>query len=407
MSTLAQAEGGESDKGRPVFANPADGSMPGQCAAMLAVMARIDPDATRRATYLQHAKYAFQYAQGQSGTVGDAQGNNSFYAPIKTDADGVTDAKLNAAVELWLTTGDNTYKTQAQTYSTTVAFNSYWNMDWQNQAALGVYNAKYVLGATLGSGASKDLATWLSTARSNVDASNNGISKMDPNGFALRGPEGYAFLTALVQAQTKDYSNDQFVLNQIDYMLGANSKNQTYLVGWDEGNKALPTSLHNRNYYMSEDPAAVPGAKAPPSKNKYFGAMVPGALDGSYTAGILNYSMNEACLEQNAPVVAALGYIISRVAPVDTSSLNKVTAVATRQAPGRLTVHEVPGGLEISVPFGQELIDLHAYDLAGREATRLVSGGNSVHWPAPAGTWILRGATREGSVYQAVVPVTR
>ena len=406
MSTLDQADGGESDKARPVFANPADGSMPGQCAAMLAVMARTDPDATLRDTYLQHAKNAFQYAQGQTGTAPDAEGG-SYYAAIGTSADGVLDAKLNAAVELWLTTGDNTYKTQAQTYAATVAFNNYWGMDWANEAELGVFNAKYILGATLGSGASKDLAGWLSTAHNTVDASNNGISTMYKNGFALRGPEGYAFLTALVQAQTKDYSNDQFILNQIDYMLGANSKNQTYLVGWDEGNKAQPTTLHNRNYYMSEDPAAVPGAQTPPAKNKYYGAMVPGALDGSYTPGITDYSMNEACLEQNAPVVAALGYIISRVAPVDTSLLNKTSAIATRTAPGKLAVHAVLGGLEIDLPSGQELTDLRAFDLAGREATRLVFSGNSVSWQAPAGTWILRGTTREGNVYQSVVPVTR
>ncbi len=402
MSTLSQAEGGEADKSRAIFPNPKDGSMPGQCAAMLAVMARLDPDTARRSLYLEHAKYAFQYALGQTGTVQDADGG-TYYAAINTAADGVVDAKLNAAVELWLTTNDNTYKTQAQTFSATVAFNSYWGMDWANQAQLGVFNAKYVLGATMPKSGNKDLVAYLGNAADQVDAKNNNVSLMFANGFPLRGPENYALLEALVQAQTKDYSADQFILDQIDYMLGANSKNQAYLVGWDEGNKLQPTKPHNRTYYMSENPSAVPGEQTPPAKNKYFGVMVPGALDGSYTANVLNYAMNEGCLEQNAPVVAALGYILSRVAPVDTSKFNPHTGtISVRNAPGLLKVRSV--GSDLVLAASKPILNLKISDLQGRSLFEATPNTNSYRWKAPrSGMVVVEAHTAQGWSVQKVL----
>lgn len=389
MSTMPKAEGGEKDASRAIVGSEGgDGSMPGQAAAALAVMARVDPDPVRRATYLEHAKNAYAYAKTKTGLAAAS----GFYGANK----GYLDARLNAATELWLTTGDGTYKTEALAIAnnSSFQFNSGWRLDYENDEPLAMMNAKYVLGVDLGTTNERNIVKWLTDIWASAPT---GVTTKNQGGFPLRGLSGYTFMTALYASYTNDHSHDQFIFNQLDYMLGANSSNQSYLVGWDEGNKKTPTTPHIRNYYLNEDTLKnTPGAVAPPVKMKYLGAMVGGALDGSYAALITDLSMNEPCAELNAPVVASLGYMVAQVAPVDT---NGFSSTSVRRS-GLLSpaVRVSVAGRAIQLGFTtSEVEEVQVLDVEGRVRDRVRPvAGQAVARVPDAGIYLLRFQTPAG-----------
>lgn len=400
MSSMPKSQGGEKDASRSIIggSDANDASMPGQCAAMLAVMARVDPDPARRAIYLEHAKNAYAFAKSKTGTVG-APG---FYGANY----GYLDARLNAATELWLATGDATYKSEgvAIANDNQFTFNSYWRLDYENDEAIAMMNAKYVLKVDLGtSNEKRNILKYLQDLWASAPT---GISTKNSGGFPLRGLSGYAFLTALYGAYTGDASKDQFVLNHIDYMLGANAGNQSYLVGWDESGKVAPTKPHIRNYYLNEDTLRnTPGLVAPPAKTKYLGAMVGGSLAGTYDADILNLSMNEPCAELNAPVVASLGYIVAKMAPVDTTS-SSVRGTSVRGV-GSLQITRKDRGY-VFHNSGRRLERLEVRSLDGRILFSSKEAGVEIHWGNPPSSGIvLVNGLGDGTASQALLTLVR
>lgn len=399
MSTMPVAEGGEKEGSRKIFgaADMNDGNMPGQAAAMLAVMARVDPDATRRATYLEHAKNAYAYSKTKTGTAAAPGG---FYGVNKS----MLDAQLNAATELWVTTGETSYKTEAVAIANNgnFTFNSGYRMDYENDEAIGMMNAKYVLGVDLGTSSNeRNILKWLQAIWSSAPT---GVSTLNQAGFPLRGLSGYTFLTALYATYTKDRSHDQFLFNQIDYMLGNNSTNQTYLVGWDEGDKKQPTAPHIRNYYLNEDTLQnTPGAVKSPVKMKYLGAMLGGKLDGGYDANITELSCNEPCAELNAPVVATLGYIVSRLAPVDTTATGVCPTRAARPS-GDLHAYRVEGGYGFRAWDRSTLDRLEIVSVDGRTLFSSRERGEELRWTNArvSGTAVVR-AFSGNRVYRATL----
>lgn len=376
MSSMPVSQGGEKDGSRKILgsADVNDGNMPAQCAAMLAVMARVDPDPTRREAYLAGAKNAYAYSKTKDGTFASV----GFYAANY----GVLDARLNAATELWLTTGDGQYKTEALAIANngSFTFNSYWRLDYENDEAIAMLNAKYLLGVNLGTAEKRDIDKYMQSVWASAPT---GVSTKNKGGFPLRGISGYSFLTAMYSQFTGDRSHDQFIFNQVDYMLGTNASNQSYLVGWDEAGKKAPTSPHIRNYYLNEDSLKnTPGVVPSPPKMKYLGAMVGGELDGSYKADILDLSMNEPCAELNAPVVASLGFVISRLAPVDTniSSVRRPT-ISSWALPWRWE------GSSIAVP-ANGFQEPRIQDISGRTLGKFQRVGDRWIWQAKGSTGI-------------------
>jgi endoglucanase len=401
MSTMPVAEGGEKEGSRKIFggADFNDASMPGQAAAMLAVMARVDPDPIRRATYLQHAKNAYAFSKTKSGTAAAPGG---FYGANK----GYLDARLNAAAELWLTTGESVYQTEglAIANNSALQFNSGWRMDYENDEPLAMLNAKYVLGANLGTSNERDILKWLQSIWS---AAPTGVSRSFVGGFPIRGISGYAFLTALYSTMSKDKTRDQFIYNQLDYMLGTNSNNQAYLVGWDEASKKSPTHPHIRNYYLNEDTLQnTPGKVGPAAKTKYLGAMVGGALDGSYNTDIVNdLSMNEPCAEMNAPVAAVFGYVASQVAPVDTTKFGNVTSITGRS---RSTVSLRTSASSIGQVFtSSEATSLEVLTSAGQSVWNGRFENGSAAWTRPAAPGLYLAVARDAQGLSSVVRFVR
>jgi len=398
MASLAQADGGESDKPRPVVANPNDANAPALAAAALAIMARIDPDATRRAKYLEHAKNAYEYSLSKSGVQSSVGGfydagwwNNRWKS-----------SRFIAGLELWRTTNTSDYQSKALADLTgwiNTDEGIYVRMDYTNTTGLARVLAKKYFPSQ----SNTKLDDYLKNFTNNVNG--DGVTTWSNYGFPLRGPTGAAFLFALHKT-LNGVDNETALYNQIDYVLGKNSSNQAYLVGWDEKDnsgsaKKSPPTPHHRGYWGNENIAAADksfggGGTAAPTRNKYLGGVVPGALDGSIVSDVTDWNHNEVCLEQNASLVGALGYIVSTKSPAPTAGVG-VGAFRNR-LPEEISLTLAAGKVDVSLA-GSMLVSGEAFDLTGRQVATLSRNGQGMAWNtvgAAHGVYHVRVRTADG-----------
>jgi len=315
MSKLGNGDGGEP---RDITATADDSFTPGMAAAMLAVMARIDPDSTAREKYLKAAKTAFAYAKKHNG-VTNSQG---FYE--KSWWQGIyADGPCLAAMELYRTTLDSSYVKEAKTYYDKIDFekNSWTRLSYSDASPI-----TYILGDFYFKWHPKGDLAGSETYLENMynlpeDKDSKGIFLKDAkeSGFPTRSPSGGAFLYALYAKFAKDKSYDSAIEKNIAYLLGDNSNKKSYVVGYTRNGVNAPTRPHHRGYYGNEDPGRdVNGVGSAPEKNKLLGGMIAGNFSsGNHDGNVSNWQVNEVCVDINAPLVGALGYILSKRAPVD------------------------------------------------------------------------------------------
>ena len=114
-------------------------------AAMLAVMARIDPDESARAKYLKAAKTAFAYSKKHKG-VTNSQGfyESSWWNGIWEDG------PFLAALELYRTTKEETYKTEAKNFYDKIDFgkNSFSRFSYPDASPLSDLLGEFVFAQT-------------------------------------------------------------------------------------------------------------------------------------------------------------------------------------------------------------------------------------------------------------------
>lgn len=314
MSTLGTGDGGEP---REITANTNDAYTPGMVSAMMAVMARIDPDESNREKYLKAAKNAFGYAKKKSGVTT----SGSYY--ISDWWNGVwEDGPFLAAMELYRTTKEESYKTEAISWFKKINFNEgkMTRFGYSNASPLSFVMGEYVLdvapsGYVAGSAAYLDEIYWNNTDK-------DGIYTKETSGegsFAVRTPSGGAFLYALYTKFSKDTSYSSQIEKNIAYLLGDNGNKKSYVVGFTKNGANAPKNPHHRGYYGNEDPGRdVNGAPQPPEKNKLLGGMIAGDFSNpSHSGSTAQWNVNEVCVDLNAPLVGALGYILSKRAPVE------------------------------------------------------------------------------------------
>jgi Glycosyl hydrolase family 9. len=314
MTKLGSGDGGEP---RYIKGNADDAYTPGMAAAMLAVMARIDPDESAREKYLKAAKTAFAYAKKHKG-VTNSQGfyESSWWNNIWEDG------PFLAATELYRTTKDESYKSEAQKYWDKIDFskNSYSRFSYSDASPLSYILGEFVFGFNP-RGDYAGVQNYLDKMYQNQTDSKGIFNKETggPGKFSTRTPAGGAFLYALYSKFAKDDSYDADIEKNIAYLLGDNSNKKSYVVGFNRNGANAPTHPHHRGYYANEDPGRdVNGAPNPPEKNKLLGGMIAGDFtSGSHSNSTAQWQVNEVCLDLNAPLVGALGYILSKKAPVE------------------------------------------------------------------------------------------
>jgi hypothetical protein len=319
MSTLTTEEGGSP---REITANKDDGYTPGMVAAMMAVMARVDPSADNRAKYLQTAKNAYAYASSHSG-VSSA---GSYY-------DGSwwggrwQDGPFLAALELYRTTNDESYKTEAESWFKKIQFESgsYTRLGYANAVPLSVVMGNGVFGWNPTSGNQKTVTDFLDNLYANQTNSEGAFTKETGGGgsFSVRTPSGGALLYALYSKFAGVDTYDSKIITNIGYLLGDNSNKKSYVVGFTRNSANAPTAPHHRGYYGNEDTGKDPDSGFNiPEKNKLLGGTIAGDFtSGSHNTTVSSWNVNEVCVDLNAPLVGALGYILSKKQPVSDDDL--------------------------------------------------------------------------------------
>ncbi|MBC7390608.1 MAG: glycoside hydrolase family 9 protein [Opitutaceae bacterium] len=306
MQTNAVSAGGEP---RVVYKNPADASMPGFCGATLALMARLYSkyDPTYAATCLTHATYAYDYAKAHPGTVGSPDGG--FYGANTHWEDEYVDL----CTELFFATNNTSYKTEAISFAnnTNKDPNIYYSFDYTNNGELAWYNL-----ALLGQTAFKTKFIDHVNADFIGKVDGNGIYTGGGNWGTLRYVANAAWMAGLSAKLGNTNSNlNKFVYTNIDYIMGKNAQNQSFIVGFGAKNPLHP---HHRNVYLSDANVGDAGQQTLtiPAKNQQFGYMVGGVRSGAYADQITNYQTSEGGIDYNAGLVGALAYINSVLAPV-------------------------------------------------------------------------------------------
>jgi hypothetical protein len=111
---------------------------------------------------------------------------------------------------------------------------------------------------------------------------------------------------------------DDIIEKNVAYLLGDNSNKKSYVVGFTKNGANAPKSPHHRGYYGNEDTGReVDSGLQPPEKNKLLGGLIAGDFNsGSHNGTVSAWNVNEVCVDMNAPLVGALGYILSKKAPV-------------------------------------------------------------------------------------------
>lgn len=292
-------------------------------AAMAASSIAFKPtDAAYATTLITHAKQLFDFAEATKGTNGS---ENSYSNCIK-DSQAFYNSNYGvywdelawSAIWLWRATGDAAYLTKAKTYydkmgtenqSTTPVYK--WAQSW-NDKAYGVY--------ALMAGLVGD-ARYHADIQRHLDYWSIGGGKRTPGGIIVVDSSGwgvnrYAANTALLALYYADklgstnalYSRyHDFGKRQIDYILGDNPANRSYVVGFG---KDFPINVHHRTSHGSwADDMKTPAQQ----RHVLYGAVVGGpAADIDYVEDRGNYVLNEVATDYNAGFTSATAILFGQ-----------------------------------------------------------------------------------------------
>jgi endoglucanase len=266
-------------------------------------------------SYLTHAKSLFSTADTVRSDDSYTKANG-FYDSFS----GYWDDLMWAATWLYIATGDSSYLAKAESYIPNLEREGYqptdpikykWTQSWDDKH----YGAFLLLARKTGNTEyNAFMEMFLDFWTSGYDGSKvtytpGGLAWLDQWG-SLRYAANTAFL-AFVYADsitdaTKKAKYQAFAKRQIDYALGDNPRNSSYVVGF--GTNA-PQHPHHRNAHSSykgliNDPAT--------HKHILYGALVggPGSGDG-YTDAIDNYTNNEVACDYNAAFTGCIMKLVT------------------------------------------------------------------------------------------------
>lgn len=318
MQTNSISDGGEE---RVMWKNPEGASMASMCGASLAAMSRLYRpfDEAYADLCLVHAEYAYDYAASKSGAVGAASG--SFYGPN----DRWQNSWATLLAEMYLATGEASYKTTALALSTSdgtlnadVQPNGFYTFDYSNAGELALYAL-----AEIGSTDARD--DFYSRVENHfisaTNYNNEEIYKSGGGWGKLRYVGNAGFIVALYDKMKGNTTLSDRVYDNIDYILGDNSGDQSFLAGFEPSSLSgisSPTQIHHRNVYLYEGNSNSDVIQFP-TKNEQIGALVGGTLTGAYNNVWTDFVNTEVCVDYNVGILGALAAIKEKKDPVDTS----------------------------------------------------------------------------------------
>ncbi len=388
MSTLGSGEGGDP---RSITGNANDAFTPGMASAMLAVMARVDPDSANKKKYLEAAKTAYSYAKSHKGVTN----SGNFYSSEWWDGRW-KDGPFLAALELYRTTKDEKYKTEADEWYFDLQFSSgsYTRLNYSNAVPLSVVMAEGVFNWAPASGALYDAEQFLDNIYKKKTKDGVFMGETGGSGsFSVRSPAGGAFLYALMSKFWNEDKHDKIIEKNVAYLLGDNSNKKSYVVGFTRNGASAPKSPHHRGYYANEDPGReVDSGLQPPEKNKLLGGLIAGDFNsGSHSGTVSNWQVNEVCVDMNAPLVGALGYILSKKAPVtmegeeEEEEEEQDTVDVIRHMPAASGLKLFQNGSSVTLSgMNDGAFDVRVFDLRGKTVQSFAEARGSLSFVFPS-----------------------
>jgi endoglucanase len=370
--------------------------MPALAAATLALMSKHyrKYSESYADSCLAHAKLAFEYSTAnKSGTVGSAAYSAWTPRPMAQYMIG--------ASELWRVTGEAIYKTAWESGKSGLTnYGHGFTLGWNNPDDWVWFNAAYLDDALQ----SKFQELFPDKYKS-AGTGEAGLSTLGDGWGFLRYPANQAFVCAAAQRQKNVASYEEFIYNQVDFILGGNDAKQSFVVGFCSGCSKSPQYPHHRNVYLYDgnDMTKIP---AIPVRNKQFGYLVgfTKAGSGSFNESVGNYEQTEGGIDYNAGLVAALGYIVSKLAPVDTSKFGSTAIESRRATRAGMSVRREEAGWRIETPDGIESSEVAITDGTGRIVWSTNSATRSLMWPGPSKPGIYVVAVRsKGRLYSATL----
>lgn len=300
----------------------------GETAAALAASSIVfqSSDASYAGTLLTHAKQLYSFADNYRGKY-DAciTAASGFY----TSYSGYNDELVWGAIWLYKATGDTSYLTKAENYYANLSYqnqstyHSYsWTIGWDDVS----YGCYVLLAQITGQQQYKDDAQhyldWWTVGfnGSQVKYTPGGLAVLDQWG-TLRYAANTAFL-ALVYADYLGSSNPlyaryhDFAVKQINYILGSNPRNCSYMIGYSS---CYPQTPHHRRSHGSWDNSITDPTY---QRHILYGAMVGGPNDGTdnFTDDRQKYQTNEPADDYNAALTGALAHMYTEFGGTPTNS---------------------------------------------------------------------------------------
>lgn len=267
-------------------------------------------DAAYADKLLEHARSLFNFADRYRGTYTNAIPDAaSFYNSYS----GYNDELVWAAAWLYRATGETQYLQRAESlYNQYFASDSLrWTHSWDGK----IYGSIVLLAQLTGKDIYKNAAQkWLNywtvgENGSRIKYTTGGLAWLDQWG-SLRYSANTSFLAFVYADKVGDVGTRyrDFARSQINYMLGENPGQRSYVVGF--GNNP-PINPHHRAAHGSWS-----NNISNPVNNRHvlYGALVGGpssASDSAYTDDRSNYVTNEVALDYNAAFTGALARMVS------------------------------------------------------------------------------------------------
>jgi len=192
-----------------------------------------------------------------------------------------------------------------------------------------------------------------------------------------------AFSVALYSLAKDITQYDQFIYDQVDYILGSNKAKQSFMVGFCAGCSKVASKPHHRNVYLRDD---NPGdderqnSMTIPERNKYFGYLVGGnRVSSSYVDNVNDYQNTEGGIDYSAGLLGALAYIVSKVdpAPDIPQEPDPITPLANKTLLGNFSVRFV-GAHEF--PAQSKSFSVQIFDLKGNKIATMQSEGQALRY---------------------------
>ena len=246
---------------------------------------------------LDNARQLFEFAETYQGRYSDSvAAANPFY----TSFSGYWDELTEGAAWMYKATGEQHYLDTAENY-----FNNHIGGlgDWSWAADDKSYSAAVLLAQESDNPRySNEVQGWLDrwiNGTDNIQYTEGGLAHRTSWGsLALSSPT--SFLAELYNDTVREDSRyTQFANEQIDYILGDNPRNSSYMIGF--GNN-YPQQPHHRS-------ATGDAPYGQPAEHILYGALVggPGSVnDFDYNDDRNDWVTNEVAISYNAPLTSAL-----------------------------------------------------------------------------------------------------